>query len=95
MEQQDLVSGIRRKLEKLIDLHQSEKQRANQLESEVQKLSAELGAAKAEGEQLREELKIAKISRTLSESELKTTDAKLRINELIKEVDRCIALMNE
>lgn len=95
MDQSNIVSEIRGKLEKLVALHQAEKQRADQLSTQVAQLKGQLDTARTEGDNLREELKIAKISRSLSDDEMKNTDAKARINQLIKEVDRCIALLNE
>lgn len=41
-----------------------------------------------------ESIKILKLKKTLDKED-KTTDVKLRINEIVKEVDKCISLLNE
>ena len=44
---------------------------------------------------LNEKIKILKTAKSLNETEEGTSDVKLKINELVKEIDKCVALLNK
>ena len=44
--------------------------------------------------ELEERNKVLKLAKSLGENSGKTTDVKLKINELVREIDTCIALVN-
>ena len=49
---------------------------------------------KVQTNQLSEQYKVLKLAKSLSGEEVKSTDIKLKINELIREIDKCIAQVN-
>jgi len=85
---------LKGKIEKLVQLHQ-------QLKQENDKLSAEnTGLLKTVEEQNTEIESLKKSNESLlqnKEAEQHTliTDTKLKINELVQEIDSCIALLNK
>ncbi len=88
-----LVSGIEYKLGKLI-----EKQHILHVENgkygiEIQELKQEINEQKNTIKQLEEKLKIVRIAKT-TESKEGNVEAKLKINELVREIDKCIGLLN-
>lgn len=65
------------------------------LKERVNKLQDELAEKTRKLELLEQELKAAKIARSMVSSEEDTGLAKARISSLVREIDRCIALLNE
>lgn len=88
-----LVTDIERKINGLISQFQSK-------DAEIKRLIGELGHMKQTIEDLlsritilEEENKILKIAHTLT-SGTDTTDTKNQINQLVREIDHCISLLN-
>ncbi len=88
-----LVSGIEYKLGKLMD--QLHMQRADNKKhiTEIHELKQLLGEQKQMLSRLEERIRILKITKTLETKE-GNVDAKLKINELVREIDKCIGLLN-
>ena len=88
------ISGLAKKIELLV---------SNQAELQEEKL--ELKAKNAELEQLvidqknvlsklEEQNKVVKIAKAVSEDDEDRKEERKRLNELVREVDKCIALLN-
>jgi predicted nucleic acid-binding Zn-ribbon protein len=89
-----LVAGIDYKVRKLIGQN-------GMLQEENNKLSIEVNTLKSENEkletkifELQERIKTLKLAKSLNKEE-KKTDVKLKINELVREIDHCIGLLNK
>lgn len=89
-----LIAGIEFKVRKLIG-------QTGVLQEENKKLREELNTLKSEIEILEsiiteqhEKLKTLKLAKSLNKEE-KRTDVKLKINELVREIDHCIGLLNK
>jgi predicted nuclease with TOPRIM domain len=65
------------------------------LRERVTQLQADLDEKARKLELLEQELKAAKIARSMVSNEEDTGLAKARISSLVREIDRCIALLNE
>ena len=88
-----LVSGIEYKLRKLIEQHQSTRSENTRLINEIQDLNAVINDQKLTIKQLEEKNKLLKLAKTLETKE-GNVEAKLKINELVREIDKCIGLLN-
>lgn len=87
-----VITDLKGKIEKLVQLHQQLKQDNDKLaaeKAELQKTVEEQQAAIAAMEKSREEL----IRNKSEEQNTILTDTKLKINELVQEIDDCIALL--
>jgi len=60
-----------------------------------QLLQYKLSQEEQKQQQLVEEYKLLKIAKTIEGSNKSTRDTKLKINALVREIDKCIALLNE
>jgi phage shock protein A len=85
---------IHERVEKLISVHSNLQSEIKHLENENLSLKEENGKLKSSVKELEEKIKILKIAGVLSGSEENNSQAKNRINELVREIDRCIALLN-
>ena len=88
-----LVSGIEFKLRKLIEQHQFTRSENTRLTHEIQELKEFIEEQKQIIKQLEEKSKILKLAKTLETKE-GNVEAKLKINELVREIDKCIGLLN-
>ena len=88
-----LVANLRRKAEKLVEKHQVVMEQNKQLLNEVLELKEELNKRNQQLSEMENKIKVLKISKSVdSES---TKDVKLKINEMVREIDKCIAQINK
>ncbi len=89
-----IISGIETKLKTLIQLHQQTEPERKEFEKKITELQKTIETQEKTINQLEEEQKKLKISRSLEESK-GSLDARLKINELVREIDKCIGLLNK
>lgn len=88
-----LTKDIENKIKKIVDLQSQLKKENNHLIQEVHDLKKIVENQNVIIENLEKKLKILKIAKTL-EIGKDNQQAKLKINELVREIDKCIALLN-
>lgn len=88
-----LVSGIGLKIQKLIERQKELIEKVEKYQKEIQELNKIHGEQKNEIIQLKDQYKILKLSKTLETKE-GAVEAKAKINELVREIDKCIGLLN-
>ena len=71
------------------------KEQNMQLETKVSELKNTLEQRNAEIENFNEKVKMLKMAKSLSGDSEKNTEMKLKINELVREIDKCISLLNK
>lgn len=89
-----LVDSLQSKVERLIIQHKRAKEDISQLRDENKFLQNKFSESKSKIIELEERNKVLKLARSLGDNSGKTTDVKLKINELVREIDTCIALVN-
>jgi len=88
-----LVSGIEYKFGRLIEQHHIQRAENKRHINEIQELTQVINELKNTIRQLEDRIKILKIAKTLETKE-GNVEAKLKINELVREIDKCIGLLN-
>ncbi|MEI6683021.1 MAG: hypothetical protein WCO44_10355 [Bacteroidota bacterium] len=88
-----LVSGIDYKIRKLIEHHDLLRSENRRFINEISELKQETNDQKRKIKLLEENIKILKLAKTLENKE-GNVEAKLKINELVREIDKCIGLLN-
>lgn len=89
-----LVSGIEFRTREIVSRLETAEHEKEALKALNIKLINEIEDLKLNVKQLEYKNKIIKIAKAL-EGKQETTNAKLKINELLREVDRCIGLLND
>ena len=89
-----IIESLQSKVEKLIIQHNKAKEDIKQLKEENTSLQGKLTYTKVQAKELSEKNKVLKLAKSLSGKEGKSSDIKLKINELIREIDKCIAQVN-
>lgn len=94
------LNGIVRNTSRVLELCAKLQQENDDLKLETQSLNVALDASLEKNKQLEERLKALTVARTLEQSDQdnetineKTLDTKRKINDFVREIDRCIELL--
>lgn len=89
-----IVSSLQSKVEKLVIQHKKATEELKQLKEENSFLRKTMTQEKVKTKELEENFKVVKLAKSIKADGGKSTDIKLKINELVREIDKCIALLN-
>ncbi len=89
----ELISGIEYKVRKLVNLQKENKSENELLLNQNTELKNNIEEQKKIINQLKEEFNKIKLAKSL-ESMKGSNDAKLKINELVREIDKCIEFLS-
>ena len=87
-----LVSGVKKKAEKLIEKQTTLIGKNDKLSKEIEKLKQELTDKNQQVSELSDKVKLLKIAGSVGGES--TKEVKLKINEMVREIDKCIAQIN-
>ena len=94
-QEQKLLNEFRDRLEQLLSRVDGLKEEKLQLLDQIRELEGTVRELEEEKESLERKYDHLKLAKTLSASDGETKDAKDRINKLVREIDKCIALLNK
>lgn len=92
--EQILISGIEHKVRKLFEQNRFLKNENGELHQHINTLKNELEVLTIELEKKRNELLKISLAKTL-EAEYGVEESKTKIDDLIKEIDRCIEVLSD
>lgn len=87
-----LVSDVKQKAEKFIEKHELLAKKNTKLLNEVEKIKHELEIKDQQISELNNKIKLLKIAGSVDTDG--TKEVKLKINEMVREIDKCIAQIN-
>ena len=92
----DLVQNIEEKVRRLILLYDDIKKKKEILEEENIQLKKEISEKVDSLKELEESIKLIRISKSTDTQDAEKNKAsRQKINEYVREIDKCIALLNE
>ncbi|MDX1332818.1 MAG: hypothetical protein R3252_07305 [Robiginitalea sp.] len=91
----EIVDSLENKISKLLHKMDLLQQSRLNLEREMESLRSDYEAAQRSVEEWEEKYKSLKLANTMLGSETNKTEAKLKINQLIRELDHCIVQLAE
>jgi Txe/YoeB family toxin of Txe-Axe toxin-antitoxin module len=91
----EIIKEINEKTLKLISAYQRLNQNYQRLEKENELLKSELKLKQEEISKVLNQNKTIKIAKSLEGNDDNSAQLKLKINEIVREVDRCMALLNK
>ncbi len=94
MSHEELLIEIKSKTELLVSQKRNLTKSNTALKNEIARLKSITETNKAEIEEVKGKLKIVKMAKTLNSVNEKSTDSKYKINQLVKEIDKCISMLN-
>ena len=89
------IDRLQNKLERLVSKHQEVKSTNLRLKEKLLSLQEQLEKEQQSVSELIDKNKILKLSASLHGGEHDTKAERQRINELVREIDKCIALLNK
>jgi len=89
------LQHIEDKLRKLLNRHAEVQQRLAKAQDEVKSLESKLEEKDRQIKNFQNQENIVKIVDTLAGSPVNSTELKLKINEYIREIDKCIAYLRD
>ena len=87
-----MISDLRSKIERLISLYEREKQRGDELASQLEASRAETADKKQQITELKSQIDHYKLAGAFTSSE-DVQASKERLNKLIRDIDKCIKLL--
>ena len=92
--QVDALELLRQRIERILEMDSSRKAENEQLKRHNDELEEMIRLDREKIKDLEEKYNKLKISKALVVSSNDVHDAKLRVNRLVREIDKCIALLN-
>jgi len=89
-----VINELNNKIERFIQLYITSLDRNKDLEEKVKKLQDQIEQMKNETNKLNEEIKVIKVANAIASGN-ESSEAKTRISQLVREIDKCIALLND
>jgi regulator of replication initiation timing len=89
------LTSVIDKTERLIAICAVLQEENDLLKLENQSLMAALNASKDKSKELDEKLRVLKLAKSFSETNEKNLDIKQKINEFVREIDKCIVLLKK
>ena len=92
----NLVENIEKKVSKLIQLYQSVQKEKEETLTENNKLELDLSDKEKTIKRLEEKIKLLRITKSVSaQDDERNKESRQKINEYVREIDKCIALLNK
>lgn len=90
---EEIINELKKKVKHLITLYTSSLNRIRDLYEENEAIKIKLELIKNENKELKDKIKTLKTAKGISNEEY-TVEAKHQISRLVREIDKCIALLN-
>ena len=89
-----ILASLHSKVEKLIYINKRSAEELKKVKEENEEIKEELKQSKKKVDELIEKSKVLALAKSFSGDEQWKNELKLKINELVREIDKCIALTN-
>lgn len=90
-----LLREFKEKLEQMIGLHQKMKAECQILKEEKKRLDEQISLLTISNQDLSGKVEDLKFAKSLAGANEDSHDAKIKINRLVREIDKCISLLNK
>ena len=94
-EYEDIIVSLRNNLKKIINLYEEEKEKNNELSAEINALNTTIEKLTTENKELEQKYENNKIAKAFIGAAGDNHDAKIKVNRIVREIDKCIALLNK
>ena len=89
-----IIASVEDKIHRLGEQKRSALEELDKSRQKVQSLESRVSELNAEIDELKGKNKVIQVAQSLNSGE-NSTEARRRINELVREIDKCIALLNK
>ena len=92
---EDIVSSLEEKIKQVIQVAEKLRTNNGQLQQQVDGLTGQLCVRNQEMEVLESKYQSLKLTKTMTSSAEDIRNVKLQVNQMVREIDKCIALLNK
>ena len=89
-----MITSIDFKVKRFIEQHNEIKKNLSEYQNKIQELKTINDQHQKTINELKDKIKLLKIAKS-AETKEGAVDAKLKINEMVREIDKCIGLLNK
>ncbi|RUT80027.1 hypothetical protein [Ancylomarina longa] len=93
-ESSEIIISLKNRITELISLYQKSKEEKESLIHEKIELMEQIESLNRINEELNHQYNTLKLAKTLAANSDDSHQAKLKINRIVREIDKCIALLN-
>jgi predicted nuclease with TOPRIM domain len=90
-----VIDILKEKIREIKKLHSGAIIENSRLNGEIQKLTAEIEQLNKENKQLENKYESLKLAKIIAPSSTDAHDAKIKLNRIVREIDKCISLLNK
>jgi predicted nuclease with TOPRIM domain len=90
----DEIKSLKENINFIISLYKKNKGQREKLQSEKNELTEQLKIREKEIQELKDKYKTLTMSKSVLASSEDSHDAKIKVNRIVREIDKCIALLN-
>jgi len=94
-EQSEIMRDVKDRMHQIISLYQNMKEEKRRLVHEKMDLMERVESLSQENEQLKHRYNTLKLAKSISGEEQNSHQAKIKINQIVREIDKCISLLNK
>ena len=94
-QEKNLLINFELKIKQIISRHEALKEEKRRLEEKIKSLEESMNQLHSENQVLVQKYENLKLAKMLIASEEENKDAKSRIQKIVREIDKCIALLNK
>jgi len=91
----DILNELRGNFKKIIGLYENEKETRKELTKQLETLKKEVGLLKKENEELKIQYNNIDLTNVFVGASGSAHEAKIKVNRIVREIDKCIALLNK
>lgn len=92
---EEIIEELRQKIEKLINLYEEEREKNVELNKQKETLQTKVKEMEQDVDTVQTKYENLRLAKTISASSGDPHEAKIKINRIVREIDRCIALLNK
>ncbi len=92
--QDQLINRLKEKVETIVSLLEKSEEERLRLHNEKQQLAEQVKLKTTAFEELERRYEHLKLAKAILGSEGNSHDAKIKVNRIVREIDKCIALLN-
>ena len=90
-----VLNDLKYKIQYFKELHSTVLSENQELKDKITSLLADIEIKDKENEQLNKKYESLKLAKTIAASAGDAHDAKVKLNRIVREIDRCISLLNK
>jgi K+-transporting ATPase c subunit len=91
----DIVASLRNNLKQIINLYENQKSENKKLQLINLDLSKQISLLIKENEELKQNKNNTELTNAFISASGSNHDAKIKVNRIVREIDKCIALLNK